>query len=266
MMSRQTKLLLALSALLPSAALVSCNGKGDPGLTERVALLEAELRERDTQITALQEEASQKSEAAAEPSAREPDLKAAKSSYPDFVEALRKKLAAAIPSAKFERPSIFPVEGPDAAKPIVSRVSFRISATDGRSGEIVIPIFADPSGQWQEPETDDIVAGYKARLSAPPTVATNNPPQQQAPTQQPQQPPTQPQRQKPTDVMGANRTVEVEWNDGPKPAQRPPQQQAPQQAQPPAQPPQQQAPQPNQPPATPKKVMPTSRDVIIDFE
>lgn len=258
-MTGHTKLILTLTALLPSAALVSCNSKSDPGLTERIALLESELRERDSQISALQEEADKKAQAESAPSAAAPDLKAAKSSYPDFIESLHKKLASAIPAAKFDRPAIFPVEGPDAAKPIVSRVSFRITSADGRTGEMVIPLFADPSGQWQEPETDEIVAGYKAKLAAAPSVATTQPPQQQVPAHPQQQP-----RQQPTDVMGANRTIEVQWNDGQKPPQRQPQQ-APQQTQTP--PPQQvpQAPQEQQP-ATPKKVMPTSRDVRIDFE
>lgn len=231
-----------IATAMVAGLLASCDPSGDPGMIEKVALLEAELRDRDQQLAAMQEEAnSSGSSETAAPTASAPDLDAARSGYLGFVESLRTKLAGAMPDAKFDRTSVFPVEGPDPSKPILSRVAFRITGKDGRTGEMVIPLFADPSGTWEEPATEEIIAGFKTKAAAAPVAASTPAPQ-----------PAAPQRPQPTDVMGANRTVEVQWNDGP--------------AQPaaPAPPPSQPAPQPS--PAMPKKVMETSRDVIIDFE
>ncbi len=217
------------AAVLAAGVLASCSPREDPGITEKIALLEAELRNRDEQLAAMQEESSSKD--SSESTAGDPDVDTAKSSYLEE-----------LPGARFDRTSVFPVEGPDPSKPIVSKVAFRILAQDGRSGEILVPLSANPAGEWQQPPTGEIVASFKAKQSVP-QVAT------QAPAPQQQEPP----KSKPTDVMGANRTVEIQWGDK---AVAPPVQQ-PASPQPPAQPPA---------PAVPKKVMPTSRDVIIDFE
>lgn len=214
-------------------------------MVEKVSLLEAELRERDRQLASMQEEVN----LASRSTTGAPDLDAARGGYLGFVEGLRGKLAEAMPDAKFDRTSVFPVEGPDPSKPIASKVAFRITSNTGRSGEMVIPLFAAPSGEWEQPKTADIVAGFKTKLAAPP-VAVNT---AAAPTPQL----AAPKRAQPTDVMGANRTVEVHWDDESTPAGR---NTAPQTA-----PQQQPVPQPDSPPM-PKKVMPTSRDVIIDFE
>lgn len=228
------------AAVLAAGVLVSCTPREDPGITEKIALLEAELRSRDEQLAAMQEESSSETSTASNTGA--PDLDAAKAGYLGAVETLRKNLAEALPGAKFDRTSVFPVEGPDPSKPILSRAAFRIVSQEGRTGEIVVPLFANPAGEWQQPPTSEIVTGFKAGQSAPPVTA-------QTPAPQPAEPP----KSKPTDVMGANRTVEIQWGD--KPAAPPVQQSA--------------APQSTTPPpapAVPKKVMPTQRDVIIDFE
>jgi hypothetical protein len=243
-MSRPAPLTRILASAMLAGVFSSCD-RPDPGMTEKVALLEAELRERDRQLATMAEEAKSESSTDASPTAGAPDLDAARGAYLGFVESLRSKLATAMPDAKFERTSVFPVEGPDPSKPILSRVAFRIVGKDGRSGEMVVPLFADPAGAWQDPEIEQVIAGFNARPAAPPAAANT------APAPQPAAAPARPQ---PTDVMGAERTVEVQWGDKP-------QQAAPQQA--PATP--QPAPQP-QSPAVPKKVMPSSRDVIIDFE
>jgi hypothetical protein len=142
---------------------VSCDPAGDPGMIEKVALLEAELRDRDQQLAAMQEESKSDSDSGSTAEASAPDLDAARGAYLEFVEGLRSKLVEEMPDAKFERPSVFPVEGPDPSKPIFSKVAFRVTAKDGRSGEMVIPVFADPSGAWQEPETEQIIAGFKPK-------------------------------------------------------------------------------------------------------
>jgi hypothetical protein len=228
---------------------VSCDRLGDPGIKEKVALLEAELRDRDAQLTLMQEETASKP--AAEPANAGPDLQAASGAYLGFVDELRKQLAAALPGAKFERTSVFPVVGPDPLKPITSSVAFRVVRQDGKSGEISVPLFADAAGKWLEPEADqisEITAKFKAKPANTPAAATSNPAAQPAAgTAKP----------KPTDVMGANRTVEVDWGDAPPLPQGTTAAPAPKPETPPAAPPA---------PVVPKKVMPTSRDVIIDFD
>lgn len=244
---------------LAACLLVSCDRSRDPGLVEKLALLEAELRDRDDQLTRMREVAAENaSSSSAESQSSAPDVDAARGSYLAFVETVRGKLSEAMPEVKLDRTSVFPVEGPDPSKPIFSKVAFRIVGKDGRAGEIVVPVFADTSGSWQDPEVDEAVAAFKTKLATPPPVAARE-------TAPPAAPQAEPQRPKPNDVMGANRTFEVQWGDEPKrqggqggqaqPAPQPPPQQ--QQQAPPQQP---------QQPAVPKKVMPTSRDVIIDFE
>lgn len=242
-MTRTLPLPVLLAVSLAIGFSTSCTRPEDPGIKEKIALLEAELRDRDEQLATLNELDGSGSPPVSEPAASAPDLEKAKSGYLAFVEELRLKLAQALPTAKFDRTSIFPVEGPDPSKPIISRVAFRIVGGDGRSGEMVVPLFAGPAGDWQEPETDEIVANLKANSAAPPVVAST-----------PAPPPAPPASVRPLSGPDADRTVKIEWNDGPK---RSPQRPAPA---PTPQPPQPQS------PALPKKVMPTSRDVIIDFE
>lgn len=220
--------------------LTACRQEPDPGITEKVDLLEAELRDRDSQIAALNSEleSASRSEPAA-PAA--PDLDAARSAYFGFVESLQEKLAAALPDAKVAAPTMFPVDGPDMERPIISKAGYRITRADGSVGEVTIPVAASTEGVWEMPDTDKIVASFKAIPASRPKST------QQAPSA-----PAANSRPKPVDVMGAGRTVEVQWPDDKRPAS--PQKPAPRQ---PAQPTQ---------PALPKKVMPTSRDVIIDFE
>jgi hypothetical protein len=228
--------------------LPSCEQRHDPGLLEKAALLEAELRDREQQLAAMREEVDAASQVAAQPGIEAPDLDAARGGYLTFVEDLKAKLAGGMPGVTFDRTSVFPVEGPDPSRPIISQVTYRVVDKDGRSGEIDIPLFADSSGTWQEPDAGKIAEAYKTKLAAA-TAARNT-----AAAAAPQ--PAAPPRPQPTDVMGANRTVEIQWGDQQpqgNPNTAPPPQPAPQtQAQP--------------APALPKKVMPTSRDVIIDFE
>lgn len=251
-MSRTTLISRWIAVTSTAAVVASCDFRNDPGVAEKIALLEAELRERSEQLSAMQEELESASESDTE-STGAPDLETAKGTYLGFVEGLRAKLSEAMPDTKFDRTSVFPVEGPDPSRPIVSRVGFRIVGPDGRSGEMLIPLAADSAGDWQEPETTEILASFKAGLAAPPVAATQPAP---APAT-----PAKPARPQLNDVMGANRTIEVQWNDPPAPAPVAPAQAA---GGAPAAPPQ--APQPPATPALPKKVMPTSRDVIIDFE
>lgn len=231
----------------------SCDRLGDPGIREKVVLLEAELRSRDAQLSQMQEESATKAatDTPAESTSTGPDLQAASGAYLGFVDELRKQLAAALPGAKFERTSVFPVVGPDPLKPITSIVAFRVVRQDGKSGEISIPLFADAVGKWLEPEAtqiSEITAKFKAKPASTPAAATSNPAAQPAAGSA---------KPKPTDVMGANRTVEVDWGDAPPPPQGTTAGPAPKPETPPAAPPA---------PVVPKKVMPTSRDVIIDFD
>jgi hypothetical protein len=246
-MTRTQPLPVLLAVALASGFLSSCTRPEDPGIKEKIALLEAELRDRDEQLATRQEEANSQTAPAAEPAASMPDLDKAKGGYLAFVEELRQKLARALPAAKFDRTSVFPVEGPDPSKPIISRVAFRIASADGRSGEMVVPLFADPAGRWQEPQTAEIIANFKAKLAAPAVVSNTPAPQ-----------PAAPAPAKPLVGPEADKTIKIDWNDGPKQGQKPPT--------PNPQPPLPQAPVQPQSPALPKKVMPTSRDVIIDFE
>ena len=231
---------------------VSCDRPGDPGIKEKVALLEAELRSRDAQLALMQAEIATKP--AAEPASAGPDLQAASGAYLGFVGELRKQLAAALPGAKFERTSVFPVVGPDPLKPITSSVAFRVVRQDGKSGEISIPLSADASGKWLEPEASqisEITANFKAKPASTPPVAPGIPAAQPA---------AGPAKTKPADVLGANRTVEVNWGDASPPPQGTTAGPAPKPETPPPSPPAPSA------PVVPKKVMPTSRDVIIDFD
>jgi hypothetical protein len=243
-------LLLAVS--LTAGFFVSCNRSEDPGMIEKVALLEAELRDRDQQIATLQE-ASPASAAPAVAAAA--DVDTAKANYLKCVDSLRAKLIAGLPDTKFDRTSVFPVEGPDPLKPIGSKVAFKVIHKDGRSGEIVVPLAADMAGAWLEPASDEIITGFKAKSAAtPPAVATTTP---KAATM----PPNTPGRTQPNDVMGANRTQEIAWDDAP--GTKPPT------AAPPT--PEVSNPPPTTPPIAPtapsgpKKVMPTARDINIDF-
>ncbi len=238
---------LALPVLL-SGWFTSCGRDEDPGIREKVDLLEAEIRDRDSQIAALHDEANSTPETTTNPSIGTPDLKAARGTYLGFVETVRGRLADGLPGARFDRTSIFPVEGPDPARPIISKVSFRIVGRDGRAGEMAIPLFADRSGKWETPDTAEIVASFGKKAAEAPPVAVAPPAPKQVHPQEPSEP---------TDVMGASRTVEVKWPEDQKPAPphaKPPVSQATTQPQP----------QPKQ--ALPRKVMPAERDVIIDFE
>lgn len=246
-MIRHAPFLRILAPAMAATLFQSCD-RPDPGMIEKVSLLEAELRERDRQLAAMEEEAKSESSSDAPDATTAPDLDAARAAYLGFVESLRGTLAQAMPELKFERTSVFPVEGPDPSKPILSKVAFRITGKNGRNGEVVVPLFADPAGSWLEPDTAEVVARFKTQLTA--AAAT---PAAPAPAPQPAAPAPRPQ---PTDVMGAQRTVEVQWGDQP-PAQPSPRPASPSPPAPQAQP---------QSPAMPKKVMPTSRDVIIDFE
>ena len=239
-MSRIAKIVGLAVPVIAAGFLASCRQEPDPGITEKVDLLEAEIRDRDGQIAALQSEmeSASKSESAA-PAA--PDLDAARSAYFGFVESLQGKLAAALPDAKVAAPTMFPVDGPDMAHPILSKAGYRITRADGSIGEVTIPLAASPDGAWEMPDTDKIAASFKAAPASRPK-----------PTQQAAAPETRP---KPVDVMGAGRTIEVQWPEDKRPAA--PQRPAPQKPAQPAAPAK---------PALPKKVMPSDRDVIIDFD
>ena len=209
---------------------------------EKLSLMEAELRGRDARLEDSQQEMARMSKATA-PDISGPDIEAARSSYSGFIDGLRDKVAGELAGAKIARTSVFPIQGPDPANPIVSKVAFRIVGANGRAGEMMIPLYADASGKWQEPAAADLAA-FKAGLNAAPQVTGN---EIAAPA---------PKRlDTPKDVMGADRTVEVQWDDAAPTAGK-----GQSQAQP-----QQPAPQPAAP-ELPKKVMPTSRDVIIDIE
>ncbi len=222
--------------LVLASGLVSCDRGPDPGLMEKAALLEAELRVRDERIGAMEEEARQAAESADSASRSAMiDLDAAKSSYTEFVETVRENLQKELGGAKIERTSVFQVEGPDTSHPITSRVAFQ--AAGGR-GEIVVPLQADPSGQWQEPDLEAVLKKHAQAVAS-------------APARQSQpQPPSAPQRPQVRDVMGAARTHEVDWGDRKRPATPPPPS----------------APARPQRPQMPQKPMQSDRDVIIEFD
>ncbi len=244
-MSRIAKIVGLAVPVMAACFLSSCRQEPDPGITEKVDLLEAEIRDRDAQIVALQEEAGAASQSVSTTPAA-PNLDGARAAYFGFVESLQGKLAAALPDTKVAAPTMFPVDGPDMARPILSKAGYRITRGDGSTGEVTIPLAASPDGEWEMPDTDKIVAAFKA------VPASRPKPAQQAAAPAPEV------RPKPVDVMGAGRTIEVQWPEDKRPA-------APKQ---PALPQRPAAQKPTAPPkpALPKKVMPSDRDVIIDFE
>lgn len=252
-MSRVSSIALLGIPVLLSGGMMSCN-RQDPGLLEKVALLEAEVRERDMRISEMEKETAATAENV---SSAVPDLDAARSAYSAFVEDLKGQLVEKLPEVKFERTSVFPIEGPDPETPIVSKVAFTVTASNGRTGEMIIPIVANTSGAWQEPSVEASISKLKTSLTAP--AVANHPQKSSDP------PPTvaTPPKTSPRDVMGADRTVDIQWNEPAQRGQRaaPPTQGVPTQ-QPATPPPSSGATRPT----TPKKVMPTDRDVIIDFE
>jgi len=240
-------------ASIPIAAMLASCDSADPGMVEKISLLEAELREKDRRMASMTDELSRRPSGPSTPAA--PNLDAARNTYLRYVDQLRDKLASAMPELTFEedRVSVFPVVGPDPSLPIASKAGFQIMTQDGTRGELVVAFHADFSGTWKDPDFDQI----KKSFQPPAPQATPAPPPAPPPAPLAGTQPPKPQLQ---DVMGADRTVEVQWDDPPKP-QPPPGQSEPRQPapQPPA--------QPAQPsPALPPKVMPSDRDVIIDFD
>ena len=221
--------------LILASGIVSCDYGPDPGLVEKAALLEAELRVRDERIEEMEEEAKQAAEAAdSESQSATIDLDAAKSSYTGFVDTVRANLQQALGGSKIERTSVFQVQGPDPSFPITSRVAFQLA---GGKGEIIVPLQADPSGQWQEPDLETALKKHAQMLANTP-VAPSQPQASSAP-----------QRTEVKDVMGADQTHRVDWGDPKRPATPPPS-------------------APTQPrrPQMPQKPMPSDRDVIIEFD
>ncbi len=161
------------ASLIAVGCVVSCQDS-DPGLQEKISLIEAELRDRETQLANVREELRSASKTVAPAEAPGPDIDAARSSYSSFIDSFRNTVAAEMPDVKIERTSVFPIEGPDPAKPIVSKVAFRVLGKNGRSGEMIIPLFADRSGKWQEPDTSEL-ASFRQGLEAAPQVATKAP-------------------------------------------------------------------------------------------
>lgn len=229
--------------LILASGLVSCDGGPDPGLVEKTALLEAELRSRDERIAALEDAAKEAAETPASSSAPSADVDAARSAYPGFVDGVRASLEEKLGVGKVGT-SMSPVM---TSPPILAQAVFRPA---GRP-EIVVPLSADASGQWQEPDLDAAI--QKSKES--PAAANRLPQQQSQPA--PPRAPAEPSRTEPRDVMGASQTHRLEWGDAPKPAPQP----APPsgQSQVPAPAPAPQAPQ------VPPKPVPSDRDVIIKF-
>ncbi|BCU77058.1 hypothetical protein [Luteolibacter sp. LG18] len=263
-MTASTK--IAVLATACACVLSSCDRQGDPGLKERISLLEAEVSQREDSLKNLKEEitAKEKESSAASESAAPAVIDPAKArqAYLAAVESIQASLGKALGSdGTVQGASISPVVGPDPDYPISSKVAFTIVAKNGRKGEIVVPLVANAAGEWKQPSADSIAADFRKSLSSLPAVADNTgttPAPQPQPRPQPQ-PQAKPQ---PTDVMGANRTVQVGW-DEPTAAPQPPARAT------------NPAPQPQptpQPPASkpapqqPVKPMPSNRDVIIDFD
>lgn len=269
-MTASTK--IAAIAAVCACVLPSCDRQGDPGLRERVSLLEAELSQRDDSMKNLKAEISKKekeadsasSSSSSAPAAADPAK--ARQTYLAAVETIQASLTKSLGSdGTVDRASVFPVTGPDPDYPIASKVGFTILAKNGRKAEVVVPLVANAAGEWKEPTGDEIAGQFRKSLSSMPAVADNTG-TAPTPTPQPQQPPRQPQppNRTPNDVMGANRTVQVGWDEPTAPAPQP---------QRPANPTPQPQPQPTpQPPAQkpagqqPVKPMPSNRDVIIDFD
>jgi len=272
-MNPTSKIAALAAACACASSLTGCDRQGDPGLHEQVALLKAEVAQREDSIKSLRDEfqkekadssgSSASSSPAAGGSAAVIDPAKARQSYLARVESLQSSLGQALGSdGTVERASISPVTGPDPDYPISSKVTFTIAAKNGRRGDITIPLVANAAGEWKDTSVSEIAAQVRQSMAAAPALAatpSNPPPTSQPPATQPQ-PASQPN---PTDVMGANRTVKVGWKDDP-PA-TPPARQAPpsQPTQPTPQPPARQPEKPAQ--QTPTKPMPSNRDVIIDF-
>ncbi len=242
-MPRPAFLIQSVAATLIATMIVSCDST-DPGMAEKVALMEAEIREKDRLMESMSAELSSRSTVSNAPAT--PNIEAARNSYLRYVDQLRDKIAQAMPDMTFDsdRVSVFPVVGPDPSLPIASKAGFYVTTADGNRGELVVPFQADFSGNWKDPDIEKIVKAFQVPQSAPVKQAAN--PQAGSP----------PASTPPRDVMGAERTIEVQWGDE-APQQSPPQSSNQGQPSPPSSPSQ---------PKIPQRVMPTDRDVIIEFD
>jgi len=235
-------LIRSVVAIFNPPTIVSCDS-ADPGLAEKIALMEAEIREKDRRIESMSSEISRSSAVPSAPAT--PNVEAATSSYLRYVDQLREKMAGAMPKLTFDsdRVSLASVVGPDPLLPITSTATFHFTTADGKRGELVVPLHADFSGNWKDPDIEAIVKAFQMPQSGPQTPAATNQTAVQNSTTQPK------------DVMGADRTIEVNWGDAPQQQPTPPPNQS----------------QPSAPPSTPaqpqlpQRVMPTDRDVIIEF-
>jgi hypothetical protein len=214
-----------------SFLLLACQSKNDKGLQERVDLLEAELVTRNETISQLRREISEREQSSAETTI---DLDRAKSTYTAMIEQVRDGLQATLGNqGKVTSATIAPILAPDSEYPVSSQVIFALTTAAGKS-EVVIPVQANATGAWRIPQAEDYAKFLKSAKTTTPTVAAT-----------PNRP--APQQEEPRDVMGAQKTEKVTWGDE-------------------AAPPTQQRPDPApQTPTIPKKVLPSSRDEIIDF-
>ena len=187
----------------------------DPGMLERIILLEAEQRDQERVMKRLEKE---KRTLTAEVEKAEAggggNIDVARANFSKEVSRLETELGAGVTGGE--------ITGPGAAYAYAAQV-----VVDGRA----FPVKADAEGRWVFPGA----AVIRERLGGGGSG--------RAPAAQTRQP---------TDVMGAGRTEQIDWGDAP----RQPQQRQRQPAQQPTQ----------RKPSGAKQVMPSDRDITIDFD
>ena len=239
--SRRFRIAVSLAAVLFS----SCERNEQNGLMERIDALESELTTRDEKIQQLHAELKSLEK---EQSEQQPDLDLAKASYKAATEDMTRALRDLFKDqARIEDVIINDVSMNDPEFPIVSAMDV-VYTTKSGNWRVKLPMRATTKGRWETMEEATLIEVLKSsRQIGGPQQVSAQPAQQNQPTQS-----TKPAL--PRDVMGAGKTEVIDWGD-PKSAPSPQQQ-----TQQPAAP--QVAPQK---PALPPKVMPTNRDVMIDF-
>lgn len=240
--SPRWRIAVSLTAML----LASCERKEQQGLLERIDALEAELVTRDEKIQQLRSELAQREKQESE---QEPEIDLAKASYKEATEGIAQSLRGLFQDqGRVDDVIVSDVTVHDPDYPIASALDVVFSTRTGQ-WRVKIPMRASSKGRWESMDESML----KEHLKQSRQLSGSQPAVTQQSSANPAPAPAKPEL--PRDVMGAQKTEVIDWGDQP-PARRP--------QQPQAQQPQTQQPAPQRP-AVPPKVMPTDRDVMIDF-
>jgi hypothetical protein len=239
--SRSFRVIVSLAAVFLS----SCQRNDKNGLMERVDALEAELTTRNEKIDKL---LSELKSLEIQKSQQQPEVDLAKASYKVATEDLASALRTTFnDGARLDDIIVNDVVVNDPAYPITSAVDAVFTTKNG-NWRVKLPMRATTKGRWENLQGDALNEALKsARQVGMAQQAASQPTRQNQPAET-----SRPAA--PRDVMGARKTEVIDWGDSPPSRNAPPQQ-----TQQPA------APAPAQKPAVPPKVMPTNRDVMIDF-